>query len=200
MRINSKANRGRTFEEYLKRANERYEKDGIAVVHKVPTEFLPIRNRMGQVSNCKVEHKSCVDFLGRYKNIPVAIEAKHTENNRIAFSRIEDHQAEFLDKWDLPGAAALVLVSFGMNRFFAIPWVFWKTARDAWHECPKKKVEVRKYGWIWTTPGMASACPEQLLDEWEIKPGGVRVLPYMKIVDSIITHNNDFLIYGKEPS
>lgn len=183
MAYNSKANRGRPFEEFLKFVHERYKDAGLAVVHKVPTEFLPLRGRNGQIANCKVEHKSCVDFLGRYKTTAVAIEAKHTESDRISFSRIEEHQADFLDFWDIPGAAALVLVSFGLKRFFAVPWVFWKAARNAWKEQPKKKVEVIAYGWTWTTPGMASVSAEQLLPDWEIKAGGKTGLPYMAIID-----------------
>lgn len=185
MAYNNKANRGRPFEELLKFAHERYKDAGLAVVHKVPTEFIPLRGRNGQITGCKVEHKSCVDFLGRYKTISLAVEAKHTGSDRISFSCIEEHQAEFLDLWDIPGSAALVLVSFGLKRFFAVPWIFWKTARDAWAEQPKKKVEVSAYGWTWTTPGMASASTGQLLADWEIKAGGKTGLPYMAIIDKI---------------
>ena len=46
-RWNSHANRGRPFEELLKMANARYQAAGRAVVHKVPTEFLPIRDARG---------------------------------------------------------------------------------------------------------------------------------------------------------
>ena len=185
MAYSNKANRGRPFEEFLKFAHKRYEAAGLAVVHKVPTEFIPLRNCIGQICGCKVEHKSCVDFLGRYKTIAVAIEAKHTENDRISFSCIEEHQAAFLDLWDVPGSAALVLVSFGLKRFFAVPWVFWKTARKIWLSKSKKKVEVNAYGWTWTTPGMASANAEQFHPDWEVKAGGAMGLPYMAIIDKI---------------
>lgn len=101
-RWNSHANRGRPFEELLKMANARYQAAGRAVVHKVPTEFLPIRDARGEVVSCKVEEKSCVDFLGRYLTIPVAIEAKHTDDKRIRFDRVEPHQASFMDDWCRP--------------------------------------------------------------------------------------------------
>lgn len=187
MMKSSRANRGRAFEEFLKFVHERYRNEGLAVVHKVPTEFIPLRGRNGQVCGCKVEHKSCVDFLGRYKTIAIAIEAKHTESDRIALSRVEKHQAEFLDMWDTCGVASLVLVSFGLKRFFAVPWMFWKTACDTWKMNPKKKVEVIAYGWRWITPGMASVSADQLLPDWEIKAGGKTGLPYMAIIDKIIT-------------
>lgn len=184
------ANRGQPFEEFLKFVNKRYQADGIACVHKVPTEFIPLRNAKGQVYGVKVEHKSCVDYLGRYKNIPVAIEAKHTNDKRIAFSRVEPHQAAYLDDWSRdPDAIALVTVSFSLKKFYSVPWPFWRTAAIAWDmkktgKDPGKQT-VREYGWEWTTPGMASVSAEQLLPDWEIKTGGKTGLLYLEIIDKI---------------
>ena len=182
------ANRGKPFEDFLKFVHDRYQADGIACVHKVPTEFIPLRNAKGQVCSAKVENKSCVDYLGRYKNIPVAIEAKHTDDKRISFSRVESHQADYLDDWSKdPDAIAMVVVSFGLKRFFSVPWPFWKAARTAW-EMKKAgkdpgKITVKAYGWEWTTPDMASTNAEQLLPEWEIKTGGRSGLPYLEIIE-----------------
>ena len=46
----SLANRGRPFEDLLNLAHSRYQADGQACVHKVPTEFLPLRDRRGQIT------------------------------------------------------------------------------------------------------------------------------------------------------
>lgn len=189
----SHANRGQPFEEFLKFVHARYQADGKACVHKVPTEFIPIRNARGEVCNCKVESQSCVDYLGRYRDIPVAVEAKHTENDRILFSRVEDHQADYMDDFCKdPGAAGIVLVSFNLRRFFAVPWPFWKAARDAWVAGKSKaSIPVKAYGWFWDTPGMASTSAGQLLPEWEIKTGGTSGLPYLEIIDRMIGGVND---------
>ena len=88
----SKANRGKPFEDFINFANEKYQAKGIAVMHKVPTEFIPLRGAHGQVASCKVDRKSCVDYLGRFRDIPVAVEAKHTQGARIDFSAVQDHQ------------------------------------------------------------------------------------------------------------
>lgn len=185
MRRRSQANRGQTFEEFLHFVHTRYQASGIACIHKVPTEFIPLRDATGSVCNVKVEHKSCVDYLGRYKNVPVAVEAKHTENDRISFSRVEDHQAEYMDDFcKYPGTVGIVLVSYNLRRFFAVPWPFWKAARDTWAAGKSKaSMPVKAYGWFWDTPGMASASAEQLLPEWEIKQGGTSNLPYLDIID-----------------
>lgn len=187
----SKANRGRPFEDFINFANEKYQAKGIAVMHKVPTEFIPLRGAHGQVANCKVERKSCVDYLGRFRDIPVAVEAKHTQGARIDFSAVQDHQAEYLDAW-MEGEGrqlAFVAVSFGMNRFFMVPWSFWKVARDCWERHKKTKQKeiaiVQQYGWTWETPGTASAKAEDLLPDWEVDTGGFYGLQYLQIIDKI---------------
>lgn len=150
-RLNTYANRGRPFEELLKLASSRYQAAGRGVVREVPTEFLPIRDARGEIVSCKVEEKSCVDFLGRFYNIPVAVEAKHTDGRRIRFDRVEPHQAEYMDAWcKSPGAVGLVAVSFSMKRFFVVPWQFWEAARSAWAAGgpPGASVPVSGYGWF----------------------------------------------------
>lgn len=184
----SYANRGRAFENYLKLAHERYQREGIACVHKVPTEFLPLRNASGQIFSCKVEEKSCVDYLGRYREVPVAVEAKHTERERISFSEVQPHQADYLDDWCRdPAAVGLVVVSFGMRRFFAVPWPFWRVARTMWQKSKHESCAVNAYGWVWMTPGMASVAPQQLHPDWEIRAGGPVGLPYLEVIERMKT-------------
>lgn len=190
MKNYSYANRGMAFEELIEYSNKRYRNDGAAIVEKVPTEFIPIRNRYGKVINCKVEKKAPVDFMGRYRNTPVAIESKHTSSERINFSEVQDHQARFLD--DFVGEYGLgfgaVLVSFKLERFFLVPWSFWKAGRDLWKN-PKtkgKKENVLAYGMSWTTTGKASVSADELLPEWEVKPNGKYGLAYLSNIDRYI--------------
>ena len=190
-RDGSKANRGKEFEDFLNFANQQYQAKGVAVIHKVPTEFLPLRGPHGQVASCKVTQKSCADYLGHFRGIAVAVEAKSTKAERIDFSAVQDHQAEFLDDWMKNGSGqlAFIAVAFNMRRFFMIPWEFWKAGRDAWEQHKRTKGKVKKivqaYGWTWETPGTASVTAEGLLPEWEIRSGGLFGLPYLQIIDLI---------------
>lgn len=180
------ANKGQTLEEYIKYVNERYKRSGVAVVTKVPTEFIPIRNAYGQVVNCKVTGKAVADFLGRVGSIPLAVEAKESKNE-IRFDRVEDHQADFLTAYMGQGEAiCIVVVGFRLDRFFAVPWPFWRAAREAWKEAQrlgKRKAEqitITYDGQTWTTPGKASVKETELLPEWEIIPGGLYGLDYLQ--------------------
>lgn len=175
------ANRGVPFEEFLSYVNQRYTNHHIASIVKVPTKFIPIRDRYGKVCSCKVEDKSCVDYIGHYKAIPVAVEAKHTESDTIRFDAVQPHQKEFMDQFTaMPGTTGMVAVSFQLRRFFVVPWPFWDAAREMWEKAPRKKKTITYNGQTWTTPGKASVRMEELLPEWEIKQGGPFGLDYLK--------------------
>lgn len=184
----AQANKGKPFEDFLLFVHDAYQKQGIAVVHKVPTEFIPLRDWDGKIVNVKVERKSCVDYLGRYGPIPVAVEAKHTENDSIRWDRVEDHQADYLDDYCKdPQAIGIVLVSFSLRRFFAVPWAAWKAGLEEWKKTPPRgrptSVPVKYGGVFWDTPQRSSIKADDFPLEWEIKPGGRTGLPYLEIID-----------------
>lgn len=184
----SRANRGKPFEDFLLFVHESYQRRGTAVVYKVPTEFIPIRNARGHVCDVKVERKSCVDYLGRYGPTPVAVEAKHTEADNIRWDRVEEHQAAYLDDYCKdPQAIGIVLVSFSLRRFFAVPWAAWKAGLEEWKKTPDRckpaSVPVKYAGVFWDTPQRSSIKADDFPEEWEIKPGGRTGLPYLEIID-----------------
>lgn len=165
------ANRGQTLEHLIKFANERYARKGIAVITKQATEFIPLRDRSGKIANVKVEHKATVDFLGRYKHYPIAIEAKNTNEQSIRFDRIELHQADFMDSFTAcPGTIGMVVVSFDYRNYFAIPWAFWKAAYDVRVRKgdTKTPVSVSAFGQTWDVPKKKSVRMDELDPSWSI--------------------------------
>ena len=48
---NTFANRGRDFEDFVIQVNDLYTRSAKAVVYKVPTEVLPIRDSTGQIKS-----------------------------------------------------------------------------------------------------------------------------------------------------
>ena len=173
-------NRGRSLEEFITYANRRYRSSGQGIIEKQHTHFIPIRDRTGRVCSVKVEEKATVDFMGRIGSTPVAIEAKHTKQKSIRFDAVQDHQAAFLDDFVRKGAGiGLVLVSFNLDAFYAIPWAFWREARNAWRQVPKEKRKVTIEGTTWITPGKASVKQEELLPEWKVEVGGTIGLDYL---------------------
>ena len=181
------SNRGQSLEQFLRYANERYKNCGIAVICKIPTEILPIRNAYGTVVNAKVCSKSTVDFIGRVQDRPIAIEAKHTMGDSIRWDAVQEHQAEFLKIYEQGGnGLSLVIVSFNLERFYTIPAMFWIAARTAWKEAQNRgrksaeKIEVTYNGQVWRTNGKASVKESELLPEWRVESGGRYGLDYLR--------------------
>lgn len=166
------ANRGQPLEYYIRFANEQYRRRKIASIEKLPTEFIPIRNAQRKICDVKVEHKSKVDFIGRYRNIPIAIEAKHTSTDSIRFDKVEPHQAEYMDEFtEEPGTIGIIIVSFRLESFYAIPWVFWQAAYNARVRpgaSRTKPVTVEAFGQTWTVPPKFSVREEELNPLWRV--------------------------------
>lgn len=174
-------NRGMTLESLITYVNKRYREIGIGVIEKQHTHFMPIRNGKGEIVSCKVEEKATVDFMGRLGKTPIAIETKHTKIKNIRFDTVQDHQARFLDDFTQDNAGiGLVVISYNLNTFYAIPWAFWREAREAWIKDPKSKRTVEFDGEIWTTPGKASVTEAELLPSWEVEMGGKYGLDYLR--------------------
>lgn len=183
-------NRGMTLEATIERANESYRFYGMGIVEKQNTKFIPIWDRRTKrIKECIVKEKATVDFMGRYRNIPVAFEAKHTAEKRIKFSEVQDHQARFLDDFigENDHGFGAVIVSFNMERFFLVPWLFWKVGRDAWKNTKgKERGRAVQYGMAWEAPGKASVSADELLPEWEIKLNNKYTLPYLSKIDTYL--------------
>jgi recombination protein U len=150
----SYANRGATLEDLIASANIIYRNRKEAVIHKVPTAWVPIRGAGGKIVSAKVEEKAAVDFLGHiYLStgpLPLAFDAKEVSNgNRWPLSRLEEHQYEYLKDSYLTGAFAFVLLGFWQSqRFYVLPFVELGHRWDVWKNGGRASVKAGEAGLI----------------------------------------------------
>ena len=122
----SQAAVGAVFEELIIMANDRYRRMGQGVIEKLATEWLPIRGRDGRICSAKVSKKAAVDFVGVFEGIPIAFDAKHTNSDRrMAWSRLEPHQQDFLKAFEIAGGWAYVLIEWKLSKHILVPIGFW---------------------------------------------------------------------------
>ena len=176
-------NRGMTFESLIEYANRRYRHDGTAIVTKQHTKFIPIRNGTGSVVTCKVEEKATVDYMGRIGDRPLAFEAKHSADDRIALNRVEPHQFDFLLDWTAqPEAIGFVLVSFKFAEFYVIPFHAWMLAANA-NEAKKQGRPLAAITYAGFRPtGKASIRSDELPGAWGVPSGGAAALDYVTVI------------------
>ena len=121
-RINK--NRGQAFEDIIEASCRYFRAKGVAEIRKNSEPMRPLSkpNSRGQFLACFTK-KSGPDYVGVLNGGKfIALEAKHTDTDRMQRSVISSEQEKQLDRHEKLGAECFVMVSFGFERYFKIPW------------------------------------------------------------------------------
>ncbi len=115
---------GNYFESMIESSLEWYKDNMIAFIEKTPEAMRPISapNARGQFLACYTKAAQ-PDFKGTFcggRN--VVFDAKHTDADRIEYKAVTKDQRDSLELHHNLGALSFVLVSFGLQEFFRIPW------------------------------------------------------------------------------
>lgn len=119
---------GEHFENMIAASLQWYEHRGVACIEKTPEPMKPLGkpNKKGQFLACYIKAAQ-PDFKGTLAGgRSVVFEAKHTDTDRIEYKCVSEEQAERLNIQHDLGAVAFVLVSFGLQHFYRIPWPVWR--------------------------------------------------------------------------
>ena len=138
---------GEHFENLISSSLAWYESMGVAFIEKTPEPMRPLRkpNRQGQFLACYTKQGQ-PDFKGTLTGgRAVVFEAKHTDGDRIEYSRLTDEQIQSLTEHDKLGAAAFIMVSFGLQDFYRIPWPVWRDMKATYGRKHIKQPELEPY-------------------------------------------------------
>lgn len=148
-RIKGTVNRrnGKLFEGIIEAACEQYFIKDIAHIEKTPEPMRPITGQSKDGSFKAVfEKKAQADFKGTLKGgRSVHFEAKHTDADRIEYSAVSDKQEENLDKTMQMDGVCFVLVSFGFQSFYKVPWGVWKNMKGIFGRKYLKPEDLEQY-------------------------------------------------------
>ena len=140
---------GGEFEKIIADSLLWYELRGLACVEKTPEPMKPLSkpNQRGQFLACYVKAGQ-PDFKGTITGgRSVVFEAKHTASDKIDYSRLTDEQVKKLSMHHELGAAAFVLVSFGLQDFYRIPWEVWRDMKAIYGRKHMKQPDCEPY-WV----------------------------------------------------
>lgn len=138
---------GDHFEELIASSLLWYEMRGVACVEKTPEPMKPLSkpNKKGQFLACYVKAGQ-PDFKGTITGgRSVVFEAKHTDTDRIDYGRLTGEQVEKLTAHHALGAAAFVLVSFGLQDFYRVPWEVWRDMKTLYGRKHMKRPDCEPY-------------------------------------------------------
>lgn len=138
---------GEYFENMIGSSLKWYELRGVACIDKTPEPMKPLRapNQRGQFLACYVKAAQ-PDFNGTiHGGRSVVFEAKHTDGEKIEYSRLTDEQIEKLSTHHALGAAAFVLVGFGLQDFYRVPWEVWANMKAIYGHKHMKQAECEPF-------------------------------------------------------
>ena len=138
---------GQHFEDMIEASCDWYREQGIANIRKTPEPMKPLgaKNRKGQFLACYTKQAQ-PDYGGTLKGgKSIYFEAKHTDNDRILQNRVTQEQWDDLERHHRLGAAAYVLVSFGLCDFYMVPWPVWRDMAEHFGRKYAKPVDLEPY-------------------------------------------------------
>jgi recombination protein U len=138
---------GGQFEALIEASLSWYEERELACIEKTPEAMKPLArpNRLGQFLACYTK-KCQPDFKGTLKGGRSFVgEAKTTDADKIDQKVVTDAQTKRLKKHHALGAACFVLVSFGFQDFYRIPWEVWRDMTEIYGRKHLKKPELEQY-------------------------------------------------------
>lgn len=115
---------GSRFEALIEKACDRYRKEGLAIIYKNSEPLRPSgKFGKGGAISAYYQKKSVPDFTGVVKGgQAIMFEAKHVSGKpSIPFSRLQEHQEQYLIDFEAMGAQSYVLIGFDMTHFYMIP-------------------------------------------------------------------------------
>lgn len=124
---------GQIFEEMIERSLAWYEAEGLMIVKKTPEPMKPIKpmNKAGQFLACYTKAAQ-VDFSGTLSGgRAIRFEAKQTDTTRFTRDRLTQEQIEDLTAHEILGAYCCVMICFGLDHYYRIPWLIWNNMKAA---------------------------------------------------------------------
>lgn len=137
---------GEFWENMIEAACQYYRLAGQAEITKTPEPMRPIKS-LGQgkfvahyVKMAQPDYKGTLAG-GR----AVVFEAKHTDGDRLQQSVISSEQEKQLDRHAKLGAECFVMVSFGFEQYFKIPWEVFRDMKANFGRKYIKPEDVQQY-------------------------------------------------------
>lgn len=114
---------GLTFEDIIIASCKHYEMQGEALIEKTPEPMKPIRRLDGGKFVAVYTKSAQPDFKGTIKGgQSICFEAKHTDTGIMRRNVVSAEQERILNIHEQMGSECFVLISFGFEKFYKIPW------------------------------------------------------------------------------
>lgn len=137
---------GELWESLIEASCTFYSKKGLAEITKTQEPMRPIRSMGNGQFLCYFTKRAQPDYKGTLRGgKAIVFEAKHTDTGKIKQEAVTQEQAAQLDAHLAMGAECHVLVSFGFQQFFMVPWIVFRDMKSNFGRKYAKPEELEKY-------------------------------------------------------
>lgn len=133
----SRGLRGSMLEESLNMTNEKYRRERLALIQKIPTPITPIEfdKEHHHITLAYFEQKSTVDYLGNVQGIPICFDAKECAAESFPLQNIHPHQVEFMKEFEQQQGISFLIIYFSVQDiYYYVPYKdmmrFWSRAQE----------------------------------------------------------------------
>ncbi len=133
----SRGLRGSMLEESINMTNEKYRREKLALVQKIPTPITPMEfdKEHHHITLAYFEQKSTVDYLGNVQGIPICFDAKECAAESFPLQNIHSHQVEFMTEFEQQQGIAFLIIHFSKpDIYYYVPCRdmlrFWERAQN----------------------------------------------------------------------
>lgn len=134
---NSRGLRGSTLEDLINVTNERYARQKLALIQKIPTPIKPLQidKQTRHITLAYFDQKSTVDYIGVVQGIPVCFDAKESLTDTFPLHNIHEHQVAFMSAFEQQQGIAFILLYFtGRDELYYVPFSdiirFWNRGKN----------------------------------------------------------------------
>ena len=113
------------LEEAVNFTNERYRRDHLALVQKIPTPITPINidKKNHHITLAYFEQKSTVDYIGTVQGIPVCFDAKECATERFTLQNIHEHQMQYMEEFEQQQGISFFIIYFkNVDIYYYVPF------------------------------------------------------------------------------
>ena len=134
---NSRGLRGSSLEELINYTNEKYRRQKLALIQKIPTPIKPVKidQEHRHITLAYFDQKSTVDYIGAVQGIPVCFDAKECHSDTFPLQNVHPHQVAFMEEFEEQGGVAFLIIYYThRERFLYLPFAslygFWRRQEE----------------------------------------------------------------------
>lgn len=106
----------------IDKINEQYDRQGLAIVTKIPTPIKVLKIKLGKIVEAFFEKKSTVDYNGMVQGYGICFDAKETDKDYLPLNNIHQHQIDYMNKYKSQKGYSFIICHFKAHkRFYLIP-------------------------------------------------------------------------------